>query len=260
MVLQRAAKKTLPGVTRAGLLAAALLRSRVAKLLAAASRAAPRQLENVPDAAERPACRDDQGGPLVPAGGVEERWPRGPEPRGPLRGGPGRSSDDPRLSKTTQRRDKREAKGKKGAKWPIVVTVNKSGEEKKWGPLSRNMAWKAGCFWEESKGAAMVFLEKSGEKKEVSVEKLVGKDGPRFWFKDKKPDTPKEQAEERQDDQTVTEEAADESTTEDATQVMSEIHPGDGNWKKDVAVGEGHIAREGEWRTEEGPPGNGGQD
>ena len=64
-------------------------------------------------------------------GAGEERWPRGPEPRGPLRGGPersagdsqrkphgspcggpARSSDDPRLSKTTQPKAKREANGK----------------------------------------------------------------------------------------------------------------------------------------------------
>ena len=31
----------------------------------------------------------------------------------------------------------------------------------------------------------------------MSVEKLVGKDGPRFWFKDKKPDKPKQEPEER---------------------------------------------------------------
>ena len=95
----------------------------------------------------------------------EERRPRGPEPRGPLRGGPersagdpqsaphgsscggpGRSSDDPRLSKTTQAKAKRESKGKKGAKWPTVVTVDKGGQERTWGPLSRTAAWKAGCF------------------------------------------------------------------------------------------------------------------
>ena len=37
-------------------------------------------------------------------------------------------------------------------------------------------------------GDAKIFLEKNGEKKEVSVEKLEREDGPRFWFKDQKPD------------------------------------------------------------------------
>ena len=108
---------------------------------------------------------------------VEERRPRGPEPRGPLRGGPerssddpqraprasrwggpGRSSDDPRLSKTTQAKGKRETKGQRGAKWPAVVTADKSGKEKKWGRLSRTAAWKAGCFWEESKEEVKIGL------------------------------------------------------------------------------------------------------
>ena len=145
-----------------------------------------------------------------------ERWPRGSDPRGPLRGGPERSasdpqrtprdglcggpersSDDTRLSKTTQAKAKRETKRKKGAKWPIVVTVEKSGEGRSWGPLSRTAPWKASCYWEEKKGEAKVFLEKCGEKKEVSVEKLIGEDGPRFWFKDQKPDPPKQQPEKR---------------------------------------------------------------
>ena len=124
----------------------------------------------------------------------------------------------------------RETNEKKGPKWPTVVTVDKSGKEKTWGPLSRTAAWKAGCFW-EMKGDAKVFLEKSGEKKEVSVEKLIGQDGPRFWFKDLipdwKPDPPKEQPEKRLEDQSATEDAADDTTTEEAIPVMSEIDPGE---------------------------------
>ena len=122
----------------------------------------------------------------------EERRPRGSNPRGPLRGGPerssgdsqrkphdslcggpGRSSDDTRLSKTTQAKAKREDKGRKGGKWPIVVTVDRSGQQRTWGPLSLTTAWKTGCYWEEKKGDAKVFLEKGGEKIEVSVEKLI---------------------------------------------------------------------------------------
>ena len=63
-------------------------------------------------------------------------------------------------------------------------------------PLSRTAAWKAGCFLEK-KGDAKVFLEKGGEKKEVSVEKLIGEDGPRFWFKDRKPKPPEQQPEKK---------------------------------------------------------------
>ena len=71
MVCQLAAGKTLPGVTRAGPLAAALFQGRASWMrpAAAPSAAAPR-LENVTDAAERPARCLDQGASLVPAGGV----------------------------------------------------------------------------------------------------------------------------------------------------------------------------------------------
>ena len=79
------------------------------------------------------------------------------------------------------------------------------------------------CYWDEIKGEAKVFLEKGDEKKEMSVEKLVGKDGPRFWFKVQKPDPPKQQVEERKEDQSVTEDAADETATEEVVQVMSEV-------------------------------------
>ena len=68
MVLKCAAKKTLPGVTRAQPLAAAVLQGREAKQLAAGS--VPRRLEELPDASERPASCRDQGSPLEPTGGV----------------------------------------------------------------------------------------------------------------------------------------------------------------------------------------------
>ena len=154
-----------------------------------------------------------------------ERRPRRSEPRGPLRGGPERSASDPRQSKTTQAKAKQETKEKNGAKWPTVVIVEKSGKEKTWGPLSRTAAWEAGCYWEETKGDAKIFLEKGDEKIEVSVEKLIGKDGPRFWFKNKKPEPPEQQPEIRLEDQSVTEDAADETTTEEEIKVMSEVDP-----------------------------------
>ena len=95
------------------------------------------------------------------------------------------------------------------------------------GPLSRTAAWKAGCFWEKMRGDAKVFLEKGLEKKEMSVEKLTVKDGPRFWFKNKTPDPPKQQPENRLEDQSVTEDAADDPTTEEEIHVMSEVDPGE---------------------------------
>ena len=52
------------------------------------------------------------------------------------------------------------------------------------------------------------------------------KDGPRFWFKDLKPDTPKVQVKERRYNLSITEDAVDESITEEVIQVMSEIDPG----------------------------------
>ena len=69
----------------------------------------------------------------------------------------------------------------------MVVTVDESRGERKWGPLSRSTAWRAGSYWEEMDREARIFLEKDGKRKEMSAEKLVGKGGPRFWFKEKTP-------------------------------------------------------------------------
>ena len=56
------------------------------------------------------------------------------------------------------------------------------------------------------------------------MKKVVGKGGPRFWFKEIKPESP-QLPKERQDDKTVTEEAVAESTTEEVIPVMSEVDP-----------------------------------
>ena len=74
-------------------------------------------------------------------------------------------------------------------------------------------------------GDAKIFLEKNGEKKEVSVEKLVGKGGPRFWFKEKKPEPPQQPPEGEGGDESVTEDVIDGSTTEDLASEMSEVDP-----------------------------------
>ena len=59
------------------------------------------------------------------------------------------------------------------------------------------------------------------------MEKLIGKDGPRFWFKNKKPEPPEKQPEIRLEDQSVTEDAADDSTTIEDIKVMSEVDTGE---------------------------------
>ena len=98
----------------------------------------------------------------------------------------------------------------------MVVTLDRSGGERKWGPLSRINAWRAGSYWEEMDREVKIFLEKDGKRREVSAEKLVGKGGQRFWLKEMKPEPP-QQPEEKRDDQPVAEDTSDESTTEDDT-------------------------------------------
>ena len=62
-------------------------------------------------------------------------------------------------------------------------------------------------------GDEKIFLEKDGKRNEVDVEKLVGKDGMRFWFKHKKPE-PAHQPEGEDCDETETEDVDDQSNTE----------------------------------------------
>ena len=73
------------------------------------------------------------------------------------------------------------------------------------------------------RGEAKGFFEKDKRRKEVSVKKAVGKGGPRFWFKEMTPESP--QLPKEEDDQTVTEEAVAESTTEEVIPVMSGVDP-----------------------------------
>ena len=81
----------------------------------------------------------------------ETRQPRGSNPRGTQRGGPARSAKEPPTPpKTSQAKTDGERTGKAGERTrPTVVTVDESGQEKKWGPLSRASAWKAGSYWEK---------------------------------------------------------------------------------------------------------------
>ena len=132
----------------------------------------------------------------------EERLPRGSDPRGPLRGGPERSAKEtqtpPQAShwRTCLGRRRKDVKGQR----PTIVTVDGNGVERKWGPLSRASAWRVGSYWEDMGGDTKILLEKDGARKDVDVEKRVGKGGPRFWFKEKKLE-PQQQPEEKRDDQ-----------------------------------------------------------
>ena len=125
-----------------------------------------------------------------------KRDPRRFKPRGPLRGGPERSARDPqrnprgglcggpaRSSKDTQTPSPKTSKqksnsGKGGArtkktKRPLIVTVEGCGRTRTWGPLSRAAVWRAGCFWEDIRGAVKVFIKKDGKMEEVKVVKRI---------------------------------------------------------------------------------------
>ena len=94
--------------------------------------------------------------------------------------------------------------------------------EKRWGPLSRITAWRAGSLWEEMTGSVKVFLEKDGQRIEVDVEKWAGKAGPRFWFKEKKPQQPPQQ--EGGKDRSTPEQEV-ESETEEVDNGVEEVTP-----------------------------------
>ena len=135
------------------------------------------------------------------------RQPRGFEPRGPLRGGPERPADDPQrkpqdrlcggparsakepqLSHKSTTRAKAKG-GKEGnqetKKRPTIITVDKGGAVRNWGPLSRINAWRAGGYIEDMDGAAQVFLEKDNTRRAVEVEKLIKGEREWFWFREK---------------------------------------------------------------------------
>ena len=102
------------------------------------------------------------------------------------------------------------------------------------GPLSRSSAWRVGSFWEDMGGDAKILLEKDEKRMEVSVEKLVGKGGPRFWFKEKKPEPPQQPPQGEGGEESVTEDdpvtvddsaTEDDPVTEDLASEMSEDDP-----------------------------------
>ena len=67
----------------------------------------------------------------------------------------------------------------------MVFTVDGDGHERKWGSLSRNIAWKAGRLWEDGNGVVKVFIEKGDERKEVDLEKRRVGGRESLWFLDK---------------------------------------------------------------------------
>ena len=67
---------------------------------------------------------------------------------------------------------------------PTIVTTRKGGQERRWGPLSRANAWRAGCFVQDMKGDVQVFLEKDGVKREVQIVKRVQGGREVFWLEE----------------------------------------------------------------------------
>ena len=87
-----------------------------------------------------------------------------------------------------------------------------NGQERKWGPLSRTTARRVGRFWEDMKGKVDVFLEKVRKRRKVQVELRIEGGRKRAWFVEKTPEQPQRRPEEK-DDETVTEEASEDSVT-----------------------------------------------
>ena len=103
----------------------------------------------------------------------------------------------------------------------MVVTVEKNGRERAWGPLSQATAWRAGCYREDMDGRAKVYLEKDQKRTEVLVEMTVKGGRQSYWLKEKKAQNQEEQQLEPQKDDSTTEE--DPVTEEDPA--MQEVSP-----------------------------------
>ena len=71
----------------------------------------------------------------------------------------------------------------------MIVTVEKSGKMRRWGPLSRTAAWRAGCFLEDLQGGVKVFIRKDGKMAEVEAEKRFEGGRERVWFNEKNEQT-----------------------------------------------------------------------
>ena len=148
--------------------------------------------------------------------GFQPRGPlrRGPErsandpqrkPRGGLCGGPERSAKEPQtpFPKTSQHKangGKGEGmdKTQKGPK-PIIITMDEKGKERKWGPLSRTTAWRAGSFLEDMEGKVKVFIQKGETKSEVTVEERIQCGRKLFWLVEKPAPQPQDRQAEGND-------------------------------------------------------------
>ena len=70
--------------------------------------------------------------------------------------------------------------------------MDENGQERKWGPLSRSSAWRAGSFWEEMYRTVKVFLEKDGKRGEVHFEKRIQGGRIVFWLEERIPQHPQQ--------------------------------------------------------------------
>ena len=138
--------------------------------------------------------RERQPRGLIPRGTPREGPERSAEepwrnPRGGLCGGPGRSAKEPQTpSKSTTQNTTNGGKVTKGEakarEKPTIITVEENGRERKWGPLSRANAWRAGTFWEDMDREVKVFIVEEDKRKEVDVEKRLEGGRERFWFRE----------------------------------------------------------------------------
>ena len=176
----------------------------------------------------------------------ETRQPRGSNPRGPPRGGPERSADDPRRtprgglcggpersakepqtpSQTSHGKSNGGNAGKpkgKDERRPTIITVEENGHERSWGQLSEINAWRAGFFWLEMGKKVTVLLEKDGKRKEVDVLKRLERGRDKVWLVEKKSQPQQEKG--RGDDERT---RGDEDTTtleEDGATVVEDDEP-----------------------------------
>ena len=171
----------------------------------------------------------------------ETRQPRGRQPRGPPLGGPERPVDDPwrnpqggpcggtersaedtRSQKPTHDKvngSRPEKRNRMERKRPTIITIDKSGQEREWGPLSQSNAWRVGSFRKKMGRTVTVFLEKDGTRKEVEVTKRIEGGIEKVWLKEKDAQPQQEERKENHEptleDDERTQEEDDEPTPED---------------------------------------------
>ena len=136
-------------------------------------RARPPRLENPGAAQKRPSCGSDHSPPFAERRrNVREEASWGKTTRHSA-GRPERSAKDPQLPHKKQSQVQARGRGMENgdAKRPAIITVEKSGVERNWGPLSKANVWRAGSYLEDIDGESLVFIEKYQKRKAVQVEK-----------------------------------------------------------------------------------------